>query len=116
MSRMRRLSHFAIAAVAGAAIGIAVWQANAQQPQNAFPLAAPAGRDSNARQTPPAGAVNQGPFNANNFQYGHTFDAPPGTKLWNPAKIKLMAGGKLVGGTVLGTADPATYCAMANGG
>jgi 2-keto-3-deoxy-L-rhamnonate aldolase RhmA len=110
------MHRFLAASVAGVLIGFAAWQGSAAQAPNPFPLAAPAGRDSNARQTPPAGAVNQGPFNANNFQYGHTFDAPAGTKLWNPAKIKLMAGGKVVGGTVLGTADPATYCAMANGG
>ena len=41
---------------------------------------------------------------------------PPGAKLWNPAKIKLMQGGKLVGGTVRAVGDPNTYCAMANAG
>jgi 2-keto-3-deoxy-L-rhamnonate aldolase RhmA len=103
--------------VAVAAAGIVLWGANAAQaPNTPFPLAAPAGQDSNALGVAPPGAVNQGPFDANTFKYGPVFNAPPGTKLWNPVKIKLMAGGKIVGGTVAGTADPQTYCAMANGG
>jgi hypothetical protein len=86
--------------------------------QNQFPLAAPAGRDSNALQVAPPGAVNQGPYDMNTWKYGNApaFTAPAGTKLWNPAKIKLMQGGKIVGGTVLGVNDPSTYCAMANAG
>ena len=36
--------------------------------------------------------------------------------MWNPAKIKLMQGGKVVGGTVRAVGDPNTYCAMANAG
>src|SRR5262245_43452459 len=106
--------------VVGAALGIGLWSAYAAQApatgNNPFPLAAQAGKDSNAKAVAPAGSVNTGPFDASKFQYGHTFDAPAGAKLWNPVKIKLMAGGKIVGGTVVGTADPATYCAMANGG
>ncbi len=81
-----------------------------------FPLAAPAGKDSNARQVAPAGAVNQGPFNNSNWKYGNAFNAPAGAKIWNPAKLKLMQGGKLVGGTVRGVAAPSTYCAMADAG
>ena len=42
-------------------LSVAVSQAYAQAPQQ-FPLAAPAGKDSNARQVAPPGAVNQGPF------------------------------------------------------
>jgi hypothetical protein len=38
--------------------------------QNSFPLAALAGVDSKARQVAPAGAVNQGPFDANAWKYG----------------------------------------------
>ena len=98
------------------AVGLAFWGAEAAQAPNAFPLAAPPGQDSNAKQVAPRGSVNQGAFDMNNFKYGPVFNAPPGTKLWNPAKIKLMQGGKIVGGTVVGTADPQTYCAMANGG
>jgi 2-keto-3-deoxy-L-rhamnonate aldolase RhmA len=116
MIDMRHLRYLIAASLGGAMLGIAVWQAAAQQAPNPFPLAAPAGRDSNARAAAPPGAVNQGPFNMSNWKYGSAFNAPPGTKIWNPAKIKLMQGGKLVGGTVLAVNDPSTYCAMANAG
>src|SRR2546421_2698689 len=101
-----------------AVLSALTWQSLAQQGSNQFPLAAPAGRDSNARQVAPPGAVNQGPYDMNTWKYGNApgFTAAPGTKLWNPAKIKLMQGGKIVGGTVLGVSDPTTYCAMANAG
>jgi 2-keto-3-deoxy-L-rhamnonate aldolase RhmA len=36
--------------------------------------------------------------------------------VWNPAKIKLQAGGKVTGGTLFGATDPSIYCAMANAG
>ncbi len=97
-----------------AALGGAMNHAGAQQAQ--FPLAAPAGQDSNARQAAPPGAKNQGPYFNSTWQYGNTFATPAGARIWNPAKIKLMQGGKLVGGTVRGVRDPATYCAMANAG
>ena len=101
-----------------AVLSTVAWQSMAQQGQNQFPLAAPAGVDSKALQIAPPGAVNQGAYDMNTWKYGNApaFTAPAGTKLWNPAKIKLMAGGKIVGGTVLGVADPTTYCAMANAG
>src|SRR4051794_2020011 len=97
-------------------LSLAAWQSVAQQTQ--FPLAAPAGRDSNARQVAPPGAVNQGPFDMNTWKYGAApaFTAPAGAKIWNPVKLKLMQGGKIVGGTVSAVSDPTTYCAMANGG
>jgi hypothetical protein len=79
--------------------------------QNPFPLAAPAGVDSKARELAPPGAANQGQFDAATWKYGNAFAPPPGTKIWNPAKIKLMQGGKLVGGTVSSGIDPSTYCA-----
>jgi 2-keto-3-deoxy-L-rhamnonate aldolase RhmA len=101
-------------AAACALVSLCAVQANAQQ--NAFPLAAPAGVDSKARENALPGAVNQGPFNADTWKYGTAFNPPPGTKIWNPAKIKLMQGGKLIGGTVVAPADPRTYCAMANAG
>src|SRR6266705_3324511 len=88
--------------------------AHAQQSQ--FPLAAPAGVDSKAREVAPPGAVNQGPFDMNAWKYGSAFNPPAGGKIWNPVKIKLMQGGKVTGGTVRGAADPTTYCAMANAG
>ena len=99
-----------------AMMGIAVLQVNAQQAPKQFPLAAPAGVDSNARQVAPPGAVNQGPYDMSTWKYGNAFNPPAGSKIWNPAKLKLMQGGKLVGGTVRGVADPGTYCAMANAG
>ena len=96
-----------------AMLGLVLPPAAAQQK---FPLAAPAGVDSKAREAAPPGAVNQGPFDMSKWKYGATFNAPAGAKIWNPAKIKLMQGGKVVGGTVRGVRDPSTYCTMANAG
>jgi 2-keto-3-deoxy-L-rhamnonate aldolase RhmA len=81
-----------------------------------FPLAAPAGIDSKARTTAPKDAVNQGAFDPAQWKYGPSFDAPPSAKIWNPAKLKLMQGGKVTGGTLFAATDPSTYCAMANAG
>ncbi len=81
-----------------------------------FPLAAPAGKDSGAKQTPPSGATNQGAFDPATWKYGTAFSAPAESKVWNPAKLKLTQGGKLTGGTVFAATDPSTYCAMANAG
>ncbi len=104
-----------ILALTCAALAVLGWQSLAQQaPQ--FPLAAQAGKDSGAAQRPPQGAVNQGRFDMSTWKYGPAFNAPQGSKVWNPAKIKLLQGGKLVGGTVLGVSDPQVYCAMANAG
>src|SRR5262245_10843567 len=77
--------------------------AGAQQ----FPLAAPAGKDSNARMVAPAGAVNQGPFDPKTWKYGAAFNPPHGSKIWNPVKIKMMQGGKVTGGTLFSATDPA---------
>jgi len=81
-----------------------------------FPLAAPAGKDSGAMQTAPAGAVNSGPFDMKAWKYGPAWNAPEGSKIWNPVKLKLMQGGKVSGGTLFSATDPETYCAMANAG
>lgn len=89
---------------------------NANPGATAFPLAAPAGKDSGAKQTGPAGAANQGAFDPSTWQYGAAFNAPSGSKIWNPVKIKLQQGGKVTGGTLFSATDPATYCAMANAG
>ena len=89
---------------------------HAQAQQAQFPLAAPAGQDSGARQVAPPGAVNQGPFFDSTWKYGTAFTPSAGAKIWNPAKLKLMQGGKLVGGTVRGVVAPSTYCAMADAG
>lgn len=89
---------------------------NAAPGATQFPLAAPAGKDSGAKQTAPAGAANQGAFDPATWKYGTAFAAPAGAKIWNPAKLKLMQGGKVTGGTLFSATDPATYCAMANAG
>ena len=81
-----------------------------------FPLAAPAGRDSGAKQNAPSDAINKGAFDPATWKYGPAFDAPAGSKIWNPAKLKLQQGGKVTGGTLFGATDPSTYCAMANAG
>src|SRR2546428_2308308 len=46
---------------------------NAAPGATQFPLAAPAGKDSNARTIAPAGAVNQGPFDPSSWKYGPAF-------------------------------------------
>lgn len=81
-----------------------------------FPLAAPAGADSRARDAAPAGAVNQGAFSPSTWKAGTAFAPPAGATVWNPAKLKLMQGGKVTGGTLFAATDPSTYCAMANAG
>jgi len=81
-----------------------------------FPLAAPAGKDSNALMIAPAGAINQGPFDPATWKYGPAFNPPAGAKVWNPVKLKMMQVGKVTGGTLFSATDPATYCAMANAG
>ena len=81
-----------------------------------FPLAAPAGKDSGAIKTPLAGSVNQGPLDPATWKRGTRFDAPAGSKIWNPVKVKMMQGEKVTGGTVFSATDPLTYCAMANAG
>ncbi|MSO30126.1 MAG: hypothetical protein EXQ48_04170 [Acidobacteria bacterium] len=81
-----------------------------------FPLAAPAGKDSGAKQTPLPKAVNQGPFNPSTWKYGPAFNPPAGARVWNPVKLKMLAGEKVTGGTVFGSTDAGTYCAMANAG
>ena len=110
----------ALGAVIGAAGGQATQTtedethsgAGAQQ----FPLAAPAGVDSNAINQAPPGAINQGPLDPSAWKYGHAFDAPSNAQIWNPVMIKLMKGEKVVGGTFFYSDDPESYCAMANSG
>ncbi|HUE64355.1 MAG TPA: aldolase/citrate lyase family protein [Rhizomicrobium sp.] len=84
--------------------------------QKKYPLAAPAGVDNHAIDEAPPGAVNQGRFDDTKWKYGHAWDAPPGAKIWNPVKLKMMMGRKVTGGTLFKAHDPATYCAMANAG
>src|SRR5204862_7218753 len=89
---------------------------NANAGATIFPLAAAAGSDSKAATAAPSGAVNQGAFAPATWKYGTAFDAPPNSKVWNPVKLKMQAGGKVTGGTVFNATDPSTYCAMANAG
>jgi 2-keto-3-deoxy-L-rhamnonate aldolase RhmA len=92
---------------------------NPEAGKTQFPLAAPAGKDSGAKQTAPSGAVNTGSIDPATWKYGTApvYRAPAGTKqLWNPVKLKLQQGGKVTGGTVFSSTDPLTYCAMANAG
>jgi 2-keto-3-deoxy-L-rhamnonate aldolase RhmA len=86
--------------------------AGAQQ----FPLAAPAGVDSDARRRSLDGAINTGRFNPDNWTYGNAYDAPLDSRIWNPVKAKMLEGGKVTGGTIFASTDPSTYCAMANAG
>jgi len=89
---------------------------NAAPGTTQFPLAAAAGKDSNARNAAPPGAVNQGPFDPKTWKYGTAFNPPAGAKIWNPVKLKMMQGGKVTGGTLFSSTEPATYCAFANAG
>jgi 2-keto-3-deoxy-L-rhamnonate aldolase RhmA len=43
-------------------------------------------------------------------------NAPPGSKIWNPVKTKMLKGDKVTGGTFFAGTDPSTYCAFANAG
>ena len=125
------------AVLISAALGLVVFGARAQTPPpqpprtatsadpyannpaagtTAFPLAAPAGKDSNARSVAPAGATNRGVFDPATWKYGPAFNPPPAAKIWNPVKLKMQQGAKLTGGTLLSATDPSTYCAMANAG
>ena len=81
-----------------------------------FPLAAPAGKDSGAKDKPLAGAVNTGAIDPATWKFGPNYPAGGGAKLWNPVKAKLKAGGRVTGGTIFSATDPLTYCAMANAG
>ncbi|MGH9347418.1 MAG: HpcH/HpaI aldolase family protein [Vicinamibacterales bacterium] len=126
------MKYLLLAAAVGTVVGIAAFGAQtppAQPPPTSdpyaasatpgttrFPLAAPAGTDSKARLVAPPGAVNQGPFDPARWKYGPAFNPPPGTRIWNPVKLKMMQGGKVTAGTLFAATDPSTYCAMANAG
>ena len=81
-----------------------------------FPLAAKAGEDSHAIDRALPGAINQGKFDDKTWKFGTAFDPPPGAKIWNPVKLKMMKGDKVTGGTLFSSTDPEVYCAMANAG
>jgi len=118
-----------VAALAAVIAAAAVTAQQAQQPREqpsatedavaaggTFPLAAKAGQDSNAKNVAPPGATNQGPFDMEKWKYGTAWNAPAGGKIWNPVKLKMMAGQKVTGGTIFASSDPSTYCAFANAG
>jgi hypothetical protein len=81
-----------------------------------FPLAAPAGQNSDAIDKALPGAVNAGPLNPQAWQRGPADAPPPDAKIWNPVMIKMMKGEKVTGGTLFSSDSPETYCAMANAG
>ena len=122
------MNRVVLSALAGAVLGVSTLllaQTGQQAPSPAtgnqegagqFRLAAPAGKDSDARRTAPAGAINQGPFDPATWKYGPAFNAPAGARVWNPVKVKMVQGSKVTGGTLFSATDPATYCAMANAG
>jgi 2-keto-3-deoxy-L-rhamnonate aldolase RhmA len=120
---MKRLL-FSAAFVAAVGLGtVAAFSQNADPYANnaaagtlKFPLAAKAGEDSHAFDKALPGALNQGKFDDKTWKFGTAFDAPPGAKIWNPVKLKMMRGEKVTGGTVFAATDPSTYCAMANAG
>ncbi len=115
----RLLFSAAFIAAAGFGIGAAFSQANEDDVaarQARYPLAAKAGEDSHAIDKALPGAVNQGKFDDKTWKYGHAWDPPPGSKIWNPVKLKMMRGEKVTGGTLFAASDPSTYCAMANAG
>jgi 2-keto-3-deoxy-L-rhamnonate aldolase RhmA len=115
----RMLFSAAMLAAVGFGAAAAFGQANEDEVATAmkkYPLAAQAGVDSHAIDKAPAGALNQGKFDDKTWKFGKAWDAPPGAKIWNPVKLKMMKGEKVVGGTLFAATDPAIYCAMANAG
>src|SRR5260370_12474995 len=67
--RKTMMRDFVAIAAACAVVGVSVTAADAQQ--NDFPMAAPAGVDSKAREVAPAGAGHQSPFHMNTRQYSN---------------------------------------------
>ncbi|HWY63120.1 MAG TPA: aldolase/citrate lyase family protein [Rhizomicrobium sp.] len=110
-----KFSIFSVAAGLTVTAAAALAQTVPGQPTD-FPLAAKEGVNSQAIKTAPPGAANQGAFDMNKWKYGHAFDAPPGTPIWNPVKVKMLQGGKITSASIAGNSDPAIYCAMANAG
>lgn len=82
-------------------------------PSAGFPLAAPAGRDSGALSSAPAGATNTGRFNAATWKYGPRYNLTGGVQIWSPVKRKMMNKEKVYSATVSGAATPEQYCTQA---
>jgi 2-keto-3-deoxy-L-rhamnonate aldolase RhmA len=88
-----------------------------EMPSSRFSLAPPAGVDSHADRQAPPGAVNTGAFDRAKWVYGHAYDAPAGSKLWNPVMVKMkQGGGTVTAGTIFSATDPNTYCSLARAG
>src|SRR5580698_9439262 len=97
---MRRFGVMARVAVAVglAGLGAAHGQSSNSDPYATNPTpgqanlsqAAPAGKDSGEREKPPAGAVNQGPYDAKTWKYGPGYDVKGDVPIWNPVMIKMM--------------------------
>ena len=77
-----------------------------------------AGRHGQPRDQPAAAQRRQqrDRFDPATWKFGPAFNPPPGAKIWNPVKLKMLQGGKVTGGTLFSATDPATYCAMAEAG
>lgn len=61
---------------------------------------------------PRAPLTNAGPIRADTWRYGTAFQAPAGTPIWNPAKVKMLQGARTIGGTV-GSYNLQNYCDVA---
>ncbi len=92
------------------------YASNARAGTLTFPLAAPAGKDSGALKKPLTGSVNTGAVDPSTWKYGPQNQVPGGAKIWNPVKQKMIEGGKVTGGTLFASNDPAIYCALADSG
>src|ERR1035438_2381885 len=121
---MRRIAVVVVVAAMGLGAAVARGQSSNSDPYASNPTpgqanlsqAAPAGKDSGEREKAPAGAVNQGPYDAKAWKYGPAYDVKGDVPIWNPVMIKMIKGEKVTGGTVFSTDTPETYCAMANAG
>ena len=121
---MRRIAVVVVVAAMGLGAAVARGQSSNSDPYASNPTpgqanlsqAAPAGKDSGEREKAPAGAVNQGPYDAKAWKYGPAYDVKGDVPIWNPVMIKMMKGEKVTGGTVFSTDTPETYCAIANAG
>jgi hypothetical protein len=81
-------------------VGAATFLAQGQQPDS-FPLAAPAGQNSNAKTTPPPGAQNQGALDPNNWKYGPGVQRAARRQDLESGEGENDGGQKVTGGTVL---------------
>ena len=81
-----------------------------------FPLAAPAGKDSNAMNAAPTGAVNQGPFDPADLEVRHGVRRAARLEDLESGEAEDDAGRQGDRRHVLRRQRRSTYCAMANAG